>query len=188
MKLKDRASCFFSFFLRSLIWIREQVGEKRSTVCTHRYADCLLKKTSTKENKYVVNEKLEDIGGKTEHKQTNKNMYIKNCQNSLLGKRPHRESFIRIYITSKVSKEWLFMVRMSYSWYNSSSCGIPSFHPMPPFTYSAYRLSNTADCMLITINKSVYTVTTTSYLSQINVLKTIWGCLFWEQPTYCKQA
>jgi len=59
---------------------------------------------------------------------------------------------------------------------------------MPPFTYSVYRLSNTADCMLITINKSVYTVTTTSYLSQINVLKTIWGCLFWEQPKYCKQA
>jgi nitrite reductase/ring-hydroxylating ferredoxin subunit len=34
--------------------IKEKVGEKRSTVCTHRYADCLLKNTSTKHNKYVV--------------------------------------------------------------------------------------------------------------------------------------
>jgi hypothetical protein len=33
----------------------EQVGEKRSTVCTHMYADSLLKNTSTKHNKYVVN-------------------------------------------------------------------------------------------------------------------------------------
>jgi hypothetical protein len=52
--LKDRAS-FFSFFFEKplyevyLIRIKEQVGEKRSTVCTHRYADCLLKNTSTKE-------------------------------------------------------------------------------------------------------------------------------------------
>jgi hypothetical protein len=32
-----------------------------STVCTHRYADCLLKNTSTKENKYGVNQKLEHV-------------------------------------------------------------------------------------------------------------------------------
>ena len=48
MKLKDRAS-FFSFFLEKplyevcLIRIKEQVGEKRSTVGAHRYADYLLK-------------------------------------------------------------------------------------------------------------------------------------------------
>jgi hypothetical protein len=42
-----------------LIRVKEQVGERRSTVCTHRYADCLLKNTSTKYNKYVVNQKLE---------------------------------------------------------------------------------------------------------------------------------
>jgi hypothetical protein len=41
------------------ILIKEQVGEKRSTVCTHRYADCLLINMSTKHNKYVVNQKLE---------------------------------------------------------------------------------------------------------------------------------
>jgi hypothetical protein len=40
-----------------LIRIKEKVGEKRSTVCTHRYADCLLKNTSIKHNKYVVNQK-----------------------------------------------------------------------------------------------------------------------------------
>ena len=28
------------------------------TVCTHRYADCLLKNMSTKDNKYVVNQQL----------------------------------------------------------------------------------------------------------------------------------
>ena len=43
-----------------LIQIKEQVGEKRSTVCTHRHADCLLENTSTKDNKYVVNQKLDD--------------------------------------------------------------------------------------------------------------------------------
>jgi hypothetical protein len=44
-----------------LIRINEQVGEKRSTVCTHRYVNCLLKNTSTKDNKYVVNQKLEHV-------------------------------------------------------------------------------------------------------------------------------
>jgi hypothetical protein len=44
-----------------LIRIKEQVGEKRSTVCTHRYADCLLKNTSTKDNKYVVIKKIEHV-------------------------------------------------------------------------------------------------------------------------------
>jgi hypothetical protein len=64
VKLKDRAS-FFSFFLEKplyevcLIRIKEQVSEKRSTVCTHKYADCLLKNTSTKHNQYVVNQNLE---------------------------------------------------------------------------------------------------------------------------------
>ena len=35
-----------------------------STVCTHTYADCLLKNTSTKDNKYavnLVNQELEDV-------------------------------------------------------------------------------------------------------------------------------
>jgi hypothetical protein len=41
--------------------IKEQVGEKRSTVCTHRYADCLLKNTSTNHSKYVVNHKFEHV-------------------------------------------------------------------------------------------------------------------------------
>jgi hypothetical protein len=41
-----------------LIRIKEQVGEKRSTVCTHRYADCLLKNTSTRHNNYFVNVSL----------------------------------------------------------------------------------------------------------------------------------
>ena len=39
---------------------KEQVGE-RSTVCSHRYADCLLKNTYTKDNKYAVNQKLEHV-------------------------------------------------------------------------------------------------------------------------------
>ena len=45
-----------------LIRIKEQVGEKRSTCGTHRYVDCVLKNTSTKDNKYVVNQKLEHVG------------------------------------------------------------------------------------------------------------------------------
>ena len=44
-----------------LIRIKEQVGEKSSIVCTHRYADCLLKITSTKDNKYIVNQTLEHV-------------------------------------------------------------------------------------------------------------------------------
>jgi hypothetical protein len=41
-----------------LIRIKEPVGEKRSTVCIHGYADCLLKNTSTK---YGVNQKHEQV-------------------------------------------------------------------------------------------------------------------------------
>ena len=32
-----------------------------STVCTHRYADCLLRNTSTDHKKYVVNQKLDAL-------------------------------------------------------------------------------------------------------------------------------
>jgi hypothetical protein len=38
-----------------LIRIKEEVGEKRSTVCTHRYADCLLKKTVLRKRKKKKN-------------------------------------------------------------------------------------------------------------------------------------
>jgi len=43
--------------------MKGQVGGKRSTVCTHRYAEseCLLKNKSTKHNKYVVNKKNSSI-------------------------------------------------------------------------------------------------------------------------------
>jgi hypothetical protein len=34
---------------------------EKNTVCTHRYADCLLKNTPTKHSKYVVNQKLEHV-------------------------------------------------------------------------------------------------------------------------------
>jgi len=44
-----------------LVRIKEQVGEEGITVCTHRYADCLLKNTSTKDNKYIVNKKIEHV-------------------------------------------------------------------------------------------------------------------------------
>ena len=44
-----------------LIWIKEQVGEKMSTLCTQKYADCLLTNTSIKHYKYVVNQKLEHV-------------------------------------------------------------------------------------------------------------------------------
>jgi hypothetical protein len=35
--------------------------EKRCTICTHGYADFLLKNTSTKHSKYVVNQKHEHV-------------------------------------------------------------------------------------------------------------------------------
>ena len=41
--------------------MKEQAGEKRCTVCTQMYADCLLKNISTKDNKYVVNQKLQHV-------------------------------------------------------------------------------------------------------------------------------
>ena len=37
-----------------LIRIKEQVDEERNTVCTHRYADCLLKNTSTKDFQLLI--------------------------------------------------------------------------------------------------------------------------------------
>jgi hypothetical protein len=43
------------------IRIKEHVSEKRSTACTHRYAECQLKNTPTKQNKYIVNRKLEHV-------------------------------------------------------------------------------------------------------------------------------
>ena len=39
-----------------LVRIKEKVGEKRSTIYIHRYANCLLKITSNKQNKYVFNQ------------------------------------------------------------------------------------------------------------------------------------
>ena len=52
--LGDEDVCF--------IRIKEQVIEKRCTICTHGYADCLLKKTtSNKYNKYGVNQKHEHV-------------------------------------------------------------------------------------------------------------------------------
>ena len=41
-----------------IVQIKEQVGVKKNTVCSHMYAGCLLKNTSTN-SKYVVNQKLE---------------------------------------------------------------------------------------------------------------------------------
>jgi hypothetical protein len=41
-----------------IVRIKKQVEEKGSTVNTHRDADCLLKNTPTKHNKYVVYQKL----------------------------------------------------------------------------------------------------------------------------------
>jgi hypothetical protein len=61
LEIKDATDTARSASYLDFNRIKEQVGEKRSTVCTHRYADCLLKNTSTKENKYVVNQKLEHV-------------------------------------------------------------------------------------------------------------------------------
>jgi hypothetical protein len=47
-----------------LIRIMEQVGEKRSTTCTHRYADCLLKNTFTKDNKYAYGPQCHELFAK----------------------------------------------------------------------------------------------------------------------------
>jgi hypothetical protein len=41
-----------------LIRIKEQVRKERSTVCTHRYVECLLKNTSTKEKKNMLSTTL----------------------------------------------------------------------------------------------------------------------------------
>jgi hypothetical protein len=45
-------------WMKSFMRIRKQVGEKRDTAGTHRIADCLLKNTSIKDGKYVVNHKI----------------------------------------------------------------------------------------------------------------------------------
>ena len=41
--------------------IKEHVVENRSAACAHRYTDYLLSNTSTKHNKYVVNQNLEHV-------------------------------------------------------------------------------------------------------------------------------
>jgi hypothetical protein len=66
VKLKNLAS-FFSFFLVKplyevyIIRIKEQVGERMSTVCSHKYVDCLLENRSREHIKCVFNEKLEHV-------------------------------------------------------------------------------------------------------------------------------
>ena len=66
VKLKDRSDYlpFVSLdkplYEVCLIRIKEQVSEKRSTVCTHGNAECLLQNMSIKHNKYVVNSDLFD--------------------------------------------------------------------------------------------------------------------------------
>ena len=44
-----------------LIRIKKKSARIRATICTHRYADCMLKNTFTKHNKYVVIKKLENF-------------------------------------------------------------------------------------------------------------------------------
>jgi hypothetical protein len=44
-----------------LIQIHKQIGKKRSTEDIHGNADCPLKNTPTKQNKYVINQKLEQF-------------------------------------------------------------------------------------------------------------------------------
>jgi hypothetical protein len=53
-EIKGSGSLLFDFLEKPLyevclIRIKEQVSKKRSTVCTHRYANCLLKNMSTKD-------------------------------------------------------------------------------------------------------------------------------------------
>jgi hypothetical protein len=45
-----------------LIGIKEKVGEKRSTVCTHEYADCLLKNTSTPNIANMMSRHIKGVG------------------------------------------------------------------------------------------------------------------------------
>jgi hypothetical protein len=58
VKLKDLEEPLYEI---CLMRIKEQVGEKMSTICTYRHADCLLKNTCTKHSKYVVIQKLEPV-------------------------------------------------------------------------------------------------------------------------------
>jgi hypothetical protein len=68
--LRLRVECTFFCNLQSrarthvvlVIGFNELLGHpQRNIVCTHMYADCLLKNTSTKHNKYVVYQKLEHV-------------------------------------------------------------------------------------------------------------------------------
>jgi hypothetical protein len=61
--------------------IKEQAGEKRSTICTHGYANFLLKNAPTKHNKYVVNQTLEYID--------NIGFRIRSFHNSLRSHKDH---------------------------------------------------------------------------------------------------
>ena len=47
--------------MRRPVWKKKQVREKK-TAGTYRNPDCLLKNTTIKFNKYVVNQKLEHFG------------------------------------------------------------------------------------------------------------------------------
>ena len=62
MKIKDRAS-FFSFFLRSPYMMSASYEQRNKSARrgAQLVPNCLLKNTSTKDNKNVVNQKLEHV-------------------------------------------------------------------------------------------------------------------------------
>ena len=64
--------------------IKEQVDEKGCTVCTYMHADCLLKNTSTKDTKYVVNQKLEHVDDISFIEQLH--MMLQICNTSIIHK------------------------------------------------------------------------------------------------------
>ena len=67
VKLKDQASVLgICRYEVCLVHIKEQVDEKGSRVSTHMNAmpDCLFKNTSTRQNKYVVNQNVDEANVK----------------------------------------------------------------------------------------------------------------------------
>jgi hypothetical protein len=49
------------WIMKNSKYLLEYIQSRSISSCTHRYSDCLLKNTSTKHNKYVVNKKFEHV-------------------------------------------------------------------------------------------------------------------------------
>ena len=94
-----------------------------STVCTHRYADCLLKSSSTKHSKYIVNQKLENCG--QPHMVSSKDCHLFKTERD-----------IKCKIKEKYNVPWGSRIRVCNEWFAYADIIPQCRYPCLQFSWS----------------------------------------------------